>query len=137
MSSCTGEPVSITPVDADATVVIASESLGDGYAQTEWTGSSADDTLGQTILCATGVKSEPGFVIQLYPNPTTDQIRISAAKRFESIAVFDMQGRKAFEMSFAPVWSKFISFGSLSPGNYVVVTRGMGWEEERVVIVQR
>jgi len=85
---------------------------------------------------ATAVQDKDINKALVYPNPATDLISVSTSSLFNSITVFDIQGKKVLHTLFENTTETSVNVGGLKSGVYFVKTYadGMFMETQKFTI---
>lgn len=71
--------------------------------------------------------------LEMYPNPASDHIRLSADKEIKEVIILDLQGRVVTELTQGNIQE--VAIGHLQTGNYVIKIRGDGFSKFKQLTV--
>lgn len=86
------------------------------------------ETTGSSPNCNLGV-NENIFQVNVFPNPTTDQVNILSSSRIDALEIIDNQGKIVLQSE-----KTSISLGDLEPGFYTIVVHSENLLETRKIV---
>ena len=75
-----------------------------------------------------GVKNVYADMVQVYPNPVENEVRVSSEFEIGSIEVFSITGQKVMSLSGINKFSQFLNTENLTNGIYMISVSGVAGE---------
>lgn len=121
-----------------ASCVLRTSVMGSGRLHVWTTGNEfCDKEAFKAITCSGFAVDENGsMLVEVYPNPANDEI-VVRGEELESIAIYDLMGRRVKEVPARGNDSMTIHVGDLAPALYLVGIQAKGYNKTQLVSVMR